>query len=186
MIHAPATRLVICPGIHPEALTTQFLANLQAPWCQKNTAPFTYLLAPTDLPIYNSVALLIWLQRHCPLAQPLILLGFSAGVVGAIGAAWGWQLAGGKIAALIAMDGWGVGLYGHFPIYRLSHDELTHWSSHLLGGGPESFYAHPGVTHLELWARPGQATGYWVGAAGQVPSDAAAFLVAILQRHLQN
>jgi hypothetical protein len=186
MIRPPATQLVICPGIHPKALTTQFLTSLQAAWRPKNTAPLTYLIAPTDLPIYNPVALLTWLQQHSRLEQPLLLLGFSAGVVGAIGAAWGWQLAGGKIAALIAMDGWGVSLAGHFPIYRLSHDEFTHWSSHLLGGGSESFYAQPSVTHLDIWANPDQAKGYRVGAAGQVPSDAAAFLVAILQRHLPN
>jgi hypothetical protein len=186
MIRPTAVQLVICPGIHPEALTAQFLTSLQGAWLQKNTTPFTYLIAPADLPIYSPVALLTWLRQHCRLEQPLLLLSYSAGVVRAIGAAWGWQLVGGKIAALIAMDGWGVVLSGHFPIYRLSHDEFTHWSSHLLGGGLESFYAQPGVTHLDLWASPDQARGYWVGAAGQVPSDAAAFLVAILQRHLQN
>jgi hypothetical protein len=184
MIRPAAAQLVICPGLHPEALTAQFLTSLQAAWRPKNTAPLTYLIAPADLPIYNPVALLSWLRQHCGLEQPLLLLGYSAGIVGAIGAAWGWQLAGGKIAALIAMDGWGVGLYGHFPIYRLSHDEFTHWSSHLLGGGPESFYAQPGVPHLDLWASPDQARGVWVGAAGQVPTDAAAFLIAILQQHL--
>ena len=53
--------------------------------------------------------------------------------------------------ALIAFDGWGVPLVGNFPIYRISHDQFTHWSSELLGKGDKSFYADPPVEHLDLW-----------------------------------
>lgn len=92
----------------------------------------------------------------------LIIISFSAGVVGAISAAWGWQLMGGKIEALIAFDGWGVPLVGNFPIYRISHDYFTHWSSSLLGKGDKSFYADPPVNHLDLWRSPQQVIGWRV------------------------
>jgi hypothetical protein len=180
---AVATQLVICPGLHPPESTSCFLGSLQTQWQTIQNRPLGYLVAPVSLPIYSPPALLTWLQQHCDPRTPLLLLGFSAGVVGAIGAAWGWQLTGGKVAALIALDGWGVGLYGNFPVYRLSHDEFTHWSSHVLGGGSESFYAQPSCTHLDLWSQPEQAQGYWVTPEGKTPTQAAEFLVTVLQRY---
>jgi hypothetical protein len=181
---AAAPQLVICPGLHSAELTTLFLRSLQAQWLTTRDSPLACLVAPVSLPIYSPPAFLAWLHHHYDLDVPLLLLGFSAGVVGAMGAAWGWQLAGGKVAGLIALDGWGVGLYGNFPVYRLSHDEFTHWSSHLLGGGPDSFYAQPSCTHLELWSQPKQAQGYWVTPEGKIPTQAAEFLVTVLQRYL--
>jgi len=80
-----------------------------------------------------------------PKTSPLVFISFSAGVVGAIGAAWGWQLLGG-VWAFIAIDGWGVAAFGNFPIYRLSHDYFTHWSSALLGSGEDSFML------IHLWS----------------------------------
>jgi hypothetical protein len=95
---------------------------------------------------------------------PLTFIGFSAGVVGAMGAAVAWELLGGKVQALFALDGWGVPTIGTFPIHRLSHDYFTHWSSALLGAGQDSFYADPGVAHLDLWRSPQAIQGYWVSA----------------------
>lgn len=106
--------------------------------------------------------------------MPLAFVSFSAGVVGAIGAAWMWQFLGGTVKAFIAFDGWGVPLWGSFPIHRFSHDEFTHWSSALLGAGSDSFYADPPVAHLDLWAKPQIAQGWWIQsqvADGESQSD---------------
>ncbi|MEM7725486.1 MAG: hypothetical protein AAF208_03835 [Cyanobacteria bacterium P01_A01_bin.45] len=96
------------------------------------------------------------------LDTPLVFISFSAGVVGAIGASHLWQSQGGNVKALIAIDGWGVPLLGSFPIHRMSHDYFTHWSSLLLGGGKNNFYAQPSVSHLELWRSPDLVKGLWV------------------------
>jgi hypothetical protein len=85
---------------------------------------------------------------------PILIISFSAGVVGAIAAASIWQSIGGTIRAFIALDGWGVPLYGNFPIHRLSHDAFTHYTSSLLGSGEDSFYADPSVAHETLWRSP--------------------------------
>lgn len=110
-----------------------------------------------------------------------MLICFSAGVVGGIGAAWAWQQSGGKIKALIALDGWGVPLYGNFPIHRLSRDRFTHWSSQLLGAGADSFYADPPVEHLDLWRSPHTAQGWWVRPERQQRLTAAMFLNLLLE-----
>lgn len=121
-------------------------------------------------------------------AAPVVFIGFSAGVVGAIGAAWGWQLLGGKVKAAIAVDGWGVPLFGNFPCHRLSHDFFTHWSSALLGSGEDSFYADPAVEHLTLWRSPQTVSGWWVKpVVGKLQSQmrltAAEFLTMLLERY---
>lgn len=119
--------------------------------------------------------------------QPSIFIGFSAGVVGAIGAAWGLQAHSQSVRAAIAFDGWGVPLYGNFPIHRISHDFFTHWSSSLLGSGDEGFYADPPVDHLALWSAPDAAWGWRVPPPGSrsQPSrtTAADFLSALLRRY---
>lgn len=185
--------VIICPGIHDPQLTQDFLAglhsggtgNLSNCWTQK------VLIFPTrDYPAYSSVQVLEFLQRHTNVLEtPLVFISFSAGVVGAIGAAWGWQLLGGQVKAFIAFDGWGVPLYGTFPIHRVSHDNFTHWSSALLGTGDDSFYADPAVEHLVLWRSPNTCQGWWVHpAASSTPehrtfSTAAEFVTQLLQRH---
>jgi len=126
--------------------------------------------------------------------MPLVFLGFSAGVVGAIGAAHLWQWLGGTVKAFIALDGWGVPLYGNFPIHRISHDYSTHWSSALLGAGNEGFYADPPLPHLELWRSPHTTQGWqthptpWfnpalVEVSSPEPTTAARFLLALLRRY---
>lgn len=157
----PKPNLIICPGVHPTQLTQSFVRGIQNSIGQRS-----YLILPTEqyLP-YSAIAILEWLKRHYPSpkdAPPLSLIAFSAGVVGAIGAATAWQLQGGRIENLIAFDGWGVPLAGNFPIYRISHDRFTHWSSSILGAGKSSFYAEPAVEHLELWRSPDTCWGWRV------------------------
>ena len=91
-----------------------------------------------------------------------MIIAFSAGVVAGFTAACQWQQQGGTIKGLIAFDGWGVPLLGDFPIYRVSHDEFTHYSSAILGTGNISFYADPAVDHLDLWRSPHQVRGWMI------------------------
>lgn len=97
---------------------------------------------------------------------PLVFICFSAGVVGGLGAAYEWQSQGGRVKAFLALDGWGMPIFANFPIYRLSHDYFTHWSSALLGMGKDSFYADPAITHLDLWQKPSNTMGWWVKSPG--------------------
>jgi hypothetical protein len=157
--------VMICPGIHDPQLTQDFLKALQrgeiddvsSSWMQN-----VVIFPSQDYPAYSTVHIVDYLQRHIPKTTPVIFISFSAGVAGAIGAAWAWELLGGIVKAFIAFDGWGVPLYGKFPIHRVSHDRFTHWSSALLGAGEDSFYADPAIEHLDLWRSPDLCKGWWV------------------------
>ncbi|PSB04839.1 hypothetical protein C7B64_02170 [Merismopedia glauca CCAP 1448/3] len=146
---------VICPGVHAPSLTQSFVDSV-------NWQGIEVLMFPSDLyPGYCGLDIYHFLSRHqIDRTSQLILIGFSAGVVGAIAAAWLWQLSGGKVEALVAFDGWGVPLFGNFEIYRFSHDYFTHVTSAWLGTGVESFYADPPVAHLEFWRSPHLTNGY--------------------------
>lgn len=168
--HSQQSCIVICPGIHDLQLTQEFLEGLHIHENNYLSSRLNnqVLIFPTqDYPAYSVMHILDFLQHHTDKITPLIFISFSAGVAGAIGAAWGWQLSGGKVRALIAFDGWGVPLSGNFPIHRLSHDYFTHWSSALLGAGEDSFYANPEVEHLELWQSPDTCKGWWVHPAAE-------------------
>ncbi|RAM48957.1 MAG: hypothetical protein C6Y22_25205 [Hapalosiphonaceae cyanobacterium JJU2] len=185
--------IIICPGIHTQELTENFIMacrdsvihNLQSP----NSV--NILVYPGE--VFSSLSafhILEFLHKHLGdgLESPLIFISFSAGVVGAIAAASLWQLLGGKIKAFIAIDGWGVPLWGNFPIHRMSHDYFTHWSSKLLGSGENNFYADPAVDHLEMWRSPQTVQGWWVDSSiGESPSQqsltAAEFLHRLLVRY---
>ena len=148
--------IVICPGVHPPELTARFIESIQD-WLGSD-----YLILPTDkyLP-YNAIAVSQWLEgQQIPKSRPLSFIAFSAGVVGSIGAAIAWQLQGGTVHSFIAFDGWGVPLLANFPVYRVSHNRFTHWSSSILGGGTTGFYADPEVKHLELWRSPAACSGW--------------------------
>ncbi|PZD71671.1 hypothetical protein C1752_05080 [Acaryochloris thomasi RCC1774] len=194
--HQPATEigapLIICPGFHDRSWTEAFLHNVSFP----ETHPIW--LFPTDkYPACSGIHLLEFVQscmgddgRQKPGAvssySPPILIGFSAGVVGAMQAAWAWQQLGGQIAAILAIDGWGVPLVSEIPCYRLSHDFFTHWSSALLGSGHDSFYAVPEVTHADLWQNPQRVEGRWISRnrdSEPQSSTAAAFIQKIVRRH---
>ncbi len=116
--------------------------------------------------------------------QPIVAVGFSAGVVGLAGALALWQQQGGKVAKFFALDGWGVPVVG-LPVCRLSHDSFTHWSTLPLGAGEVNFYADPPVDHLQLWAAPQRVNGWqvsgWQHEAAKLPMTAAEFLRRQLQ-----
>ncbi|MEB3214102.1 MAG: hypothetical protein VKL39_22330 [Leptolyngbyaceae bacterium] len=151
--------VIICPGAHSPHLTQEFLREMSA---QLRDA----VVFPAErYPAYSAWHLIQFLEetleeRQCD--APILLIGFSAGVVAAIATAWYWQFKGRTVRALIALDGWGVPLRGRFPIHRISHDEFTHWSSSLGEHLSDCFYADPPVEHLNLWRSPSSATGQWI------------------------
>jgi hypothetical protein len=183
----PKNTLLICPGIHETQLTESFLQTLKS----KVELNKPLIFPSQNYPAFSAFHILHFLQQAPKQTQAssVLFLCFSAGVVGAIGAAWLWQQNGGEVAAFIALDGWGVPLYGNFPIYRLSHDEFSHWSSALLGGGKQSFYADPPVKHLDLWRSPDRAKGWVVTHVLGMPAlasrtTAATFLATLLEKYL--
>ena len=158
---------IICPGIHPPQLTKDFVEGIQNIIESEYSE---YIVLPTvQYAPYSAIAIEQWLKIHysSPKDAPaLSFIGFSAGVVGSIGAAISWQLQGGKINSFIAFDGWGMPLAGNFPIYRVSHDQFTHSTSAILGGGKPGFYADPPIEHLELWRSPDTCTGWQIINSG--------------------
>ena len=159
--------VVICPGIHSQKLTHDFLREFVP-------SLLDVVVFPTDrYPAYSAWHLIQFLdaqRRESSLGGvkrffPVLFVGFSAGVVAAIAAAWYWQLMGRSVKALVAIDGWGVPLYGNFPIHRMSHDWFTHWSSTMGEQLGDCFYADPAVEHLDLWRSPVSVQGRWVNYA---------------------
>ena len=188
--------VVICPGIHDPDLTLSFLAELRCEALKRsqssdvlNSPSGNLLIFPAqDYPAFSAFHILHFLRERNVSLSPLLFISFSAGVVGAIGAAWGWQILGGRVKAFIAIDGWGVPLSGSFPVHRLSHDDFTHWSSSLLGSGEDSFYADPPVEHLDLWQAPQTVQGWHishsnVGTLLRSRLTAAQFLTMLLERY---
>ncbi|MBM0742914.1 hypothetical protein JOY44_15080 [Phormidium sp. CLA17] len=182
-------RVVVCPGIHEPELTNSFIQSLAG---AIDISTLQLLVFPSDrYPAYSGLDILRWLHEQLnqpgleqSLRPPIALIAFSAGVVGAIATAQGWQTLGGTIQVLIALDGWGMPLWGNFPIHRLSHDHFTHWSSALLGAGESSFYAEPAVEHLELWRSPHRVRGWQHPFKGQpTRTTAASFIATLLHRY---
>lgn len=182
--------IAICPGFHPAALTHQFLEQLQT----VTSANDSLLVFPVErYQAYSGVDVLRFLHEQLSrqaqdrwLQTPITFIGFSAGVVGALGAAIAFELMGGRVNALFALDGWGVPVAGRFPVHRLSHDYVTHWSSALLGAGLDSFYADPAVEHLDLWRSPHTIPGQWVSASApstSQPTTALDFLTHWLRQY---
>lgn len=179
--------IVICPGIHDSLLTQRFIDDLQlAAISQLKVVIFP--AAGIGAVSSTDISQFLWRQIGDPWRSPseLFFISFSAGVVGAVGAAWAWQAFGGKVKAFVAIDGWGVPLLGFFPIHRMSHDRFTHWSSALLGAGNDSFYADPGVEHLTLWRSPQTVLGW--RQIGRDESDrtrttAAEFITMLIERY---
>lgn len=162
--------IIICPGIHDPRLSEDFIKCFPQ---LKN-----YLIFPTDhYPAFSGFHLWQFLQKQKILNQPLTFLAFSAGVAAAIAVAQFEQL---QVKKIIALDGWGVPLFGDFEIYRCSHDYFTHWSSALMGGGEVSFYAAPPVEHLFLWRHPDQVTGWMINKNSYSFTTAAIFLANLL------
>ena len=161
--------IIICPGIHEPALTESFILGLLEQSAQGTIQnPVNILVFPGEgLSALSAFHILGFLHEHLRnrLESSVVFISFSAGVVGAIGAACSWQLLYGQVKAFIAIDGWGMPLGGSFPIHRMSHDYFTHWSSCLLGGGHNNFYASPPVDHLSMWRSPQTVQGYWVDSS---------------------
>jgi pimeloyl-ACP methyl ester carboxylesterase len=196
--------IIICPGIHEPELTESFRVGLLDLVSNGAIAPNTanILIFPgKDFLVLSAFHILQFLRvsvahRRYPLGNelkspPIIFISFSAGVVGAIGAAHLWQLLGGRVKAFIAIDGWGVPLQGNFPIHRMSHDYFTHWSSCLLGCGQNNFYAEPAVDHLSIWKSPQTVQGCWVDSSLEtIPPKSrlteAEFLLMLLKRYEAN
>ncbi|MEG3897244.1 MULTISPECIES: hypothetical protein [unclassified Microcoleus] len=187
-------RLVICPGIHDPKLTDRFLAGLSEVWGEAEPRQNTQTFYPVKIfpahkhPPFSALDILHFLCSEELAGESLVFVSFSAGVAGAIGAALLWQQIGGKVAAFFALDGWGVPLGGTFPIHRLSHDRFTHWSSAILGGGGDGFYADPPIAHLDLWRQPQTAQGWQIsqtadGTETAKPATAATFLVHLLKHY---
>jgi hypothetical protein len=185
--------IIICAGIHEPELTKSFIANCFNTWRKQRKS-----VSVSNILVFPGEGLLALSKFHIleflgdrlqgKLESPVIFISFSAGVVGAIGAAIDWQLLGGQVQAFIAVDGWGVPLWANFPIHRLSHDYFTHWSSSLLGSGHNNFYADPPVDHLSLWHSPQVVQGYWVDPStdlnsSQISLNAAQFLYLLLQSY---
>lgn len=170
--------LYICPGVHDRNLTEDFCQTLQIS---------DAVVLPTDTHPPYSPAHVLDFARQTGVTAPCFL-AFSAGVVGAMGAAWIWRQMGHPVTALIALDGWGVPLFGDFPIHRLSHDETTHRESSWLGAGGDRFYADPAVAHLDLWRSPHRARGWFVRAdnAKSHRTDAASFIRELLRHYRQD
>ena len=149
--------IIIVPGFHPPDLTADFLQGMG--W--QNLSPEELLLLPENILPYDSIQIFQWLSQQVSLETPVYLIAFSAGVVGAMGAAILWEQQGGKIEHFFALDGWGVPILPLFPTTRISHDEFTHYTSQLLGRGKQPFYCSPPVEHLALWQNPHLAYGWW-------------------------
>jgi len=171
--------LIVLPGVHSQLLTREFRLVLQQ--FLPNQLIHTY---PTpEYPAYSPVSILGFLRDRITVrSTPIIVIAFSAGVVGAVPALNLWQAQGGRVRALLAIDGWGVPAVGNFPIYRLSHDYFTHWSSALLGTGKINFYADPPVDHLELWRSPHTCLGWQVRSypSHWIPMTALEFIRKII------
>ena len=192
----------ICPGIHDRSLTDSFLDGLYHNGFNPDPSEEVLIFPTLDYPAYSAFDIFNFLCREIKPSRSLhfldqnlsnhgiklVFMSFSAGVVGSMGAALMWQQFGGQVEALIAVDGWGVPLAGNFPIYRISHDHFTHWSSALLGCGHESFYAAPAVEHLEIWRNPQTTQGWWLhsspsGTQTASRATAASVLIYWLKRH---
>jgi hypothetical protein len=191
------TKIIICPGIHDPTITERFIAecfSLKTDYVTKWDPTIDILVFPGEGVLSGSAFhILQFLGDRLEQSpkSPLVFISFSAGVVGAIGAAVGWQIMGGNVTGFIAIDGWGVPLWGNFPIHRLSHDYFTHWSSAILPGrGKDNFYAEPAVEHLTMWRSPLQVKGRWIDSSGiHSPSktelSVAEFLHILLSHYFQ-
>jgi hypothetical protein len=180
---------IFCSGIHDVQLTENFIAIFK----QYHSVEH-YLVFPTNKYLaYSPWHLYHFLQQEIPNLQQyrLIFIAFSAGCVAAIGTATILDNIYHNVNGLIAFDGWGVPLVANFPIYRVSHDYFTHWSSQLLGGGTVNFYANPDVSHLDLWGQPQQVRGWQVesltlGNYIIIPIHLLDFLISLLERMQQD
>lgn len=149
--------IIICGGFNPSIYNNNF-ANL----FYKYRANILVFPTEKNSP-YDSLNIVNFLQKNCLSREEnhLIFIGFSAGVVGALGAGRLWQRQGGQVLALLAFDGWGVPLIADFPIHCLSHDSFTHYCSTFWVKNSKHFVAYPRVSHQDIWRSPLTIQGYY-------------------------
>jgi hypothetical protein len=166
--------------MHEPVLTQQFLqalASLPAFHGASGLLQSQCTILPGGLSALDLPFLLAHLQAQAESTEPWGIIAFSAGVVGIAGALalWlglnsgtRWPRAALSLQSVVAIDGWGVPLWGlPCPFYRLSHDACTDGSSLALGLGKRHFYAMPAVTHQALWGSPQTAWGWQVDVQGR-------------------
>ncbi len=188
--------IIICPGMHEPSLTQSFVSSLLEQVSYSSSSPIVenIMIFPNQnfLTLSGFHILQFLYQRLGSWNQePVIFISFSAGVVGAIVAAYKWNLLGGHVKAFIAIDGWGVPLWGNFPIHRMSHDYFTHWSSSFLGIGQNNFYADPPVNHLDMWRSPQNVQGWSTDSSGEksllpLRLTAAEFVYMLIKHYEEN
>jgi hypothetical protein len=185
------TKILICPGIHEAELTTSFVREVFNTDLNRGDDEFSEVLVFPGEGVFTlsgfDIVRFLGDRLGNKLESPIIFIGFSAGVVGAIASATIWQTMGGNVKAFIAIDGWGVPLIGSFPIHRLSHDYFTHWTSAILGSGENSFYADPPVDHISMWRSPHQIQGYETSTStpyhhSQPSLNAAEFILSVISK----
>lgn len=170
--------LIICPGMHSPRWTETLKGQLKGGELWPSAEHYVFPHHPQQA--WSAHALRDWLGATVALGSPLVFLGFSAGCVAAIAAAWAYQQGQDyPVEAVIALDGWGVPLAGQFATYRLSHDRYTHITGALWGQGDRAFYADPPVTHQQLWQAPQQVWG-WAGGGSGTYTTALQFLAQCL------
>lgn len=156
--------LVFIGGFHNSKITNNFVDYLYAEIQEIRHFP-SIIIPPNKVQPYDGLGAynFLWnyLNPSLNYLPSLILITFSAGVVGGVTLANLWENKGGKVNFLLAFDGWGVPLMTRFPSYHLSHDYFTHLSSYLFGGNENRFYAAPDVEHLHLWRSPLNIKGWW-------------------------
>lgn len=181
--------IFICPGFHSSQFTQCFKQELLS---GSSSLDLTEKIRIFPAQSYTTLSALHILQElinsygQPAKSPPIVFISFSAGVVGAMGAAWGWESMGGSVKAAIAIDGWGVPLGGNFPIHRLSHDYFTHATSIVLNRQTESFYADPAVEHLQMWRSPSTVRGW--ATSSIYPQErsylnASEFILMLLKRY---
>ncbi len=156
--------LVFIGGFHHKIMTDDFVNYFYSAIEGVKESKFI-IIPPDKIQPYDGLNayhfLLDYVTTSLNYSPSIILITFSAGVVGGITLGKLWEANKGKVNFLLAFDGWGVPLMANFPCYRLSHDYFTHISSTLLGGNDNGFYAQPTVSHLELWRSPLTIKGWW-------------------------
>ncbi len=176
--------VILCPGLQGADQSPHFWQAIQA---QRSAAiaaalpsSLPWVVIPPDCPVYSPQHVYEYIQSYATAGlEEWIWIAYSAGVVGALGAARRWHEQF-PIRALIALDGWGLPLTAPFPVYHLSHDGVTHFGVKFMNRLAGTFYAEPAVSHLELWRSPQTVTGWASYTQGDRRFTTAAAFVAQL------
>lgn len=87
-----------------------------------------------------------------------------------------------QVVAKVLVDGWCVWTSDRVPVFRLSHDWITHLNALAFGGGQQLFCADPAVEHLQLWKNPQVVLG-WVEGDRETKLSAADFLLSTIREN---